>query len=360
MSRAYLIIGGIALIIAIIGGFFWYQKTEAKVGVINIYEGTVGITKPSGKADAKNGTPVFISDILEVAPKSRASLTLEDGSIVRLEAGTEVKISELSFQLIRGRMWSSVKPLPQGGSFEVETPTLVAAVRGTSFDVSYSGGRSRIYVGTGTVLASLLSNLADIKKVERGFALEVSDDNSSRDFNIGPRPALPDEWIKFNLTLDKNIGQEVKQEDRNANTIKNINPVETKPVETKPDLNYIKKNILPVPPVNIPVSPSNTIVPKPTVSDTSKKLAFIIISPDNALVTQNETLQFNAKGVYGDGTTIDLTSSVLWQQKPLLGIFDSTGKFHADVIGRATIFASFEDVNSNLILITVKEAAAKQ
>lgn len=263
MSRAYLITGGIVLIMAIVAGFFWYQNTEAKVGVINIYEGKVDVTKPSGSTEAKNGTPVFISDILEVAPKSRASITLKDGSIIRLEAGTEVKISERSFSLIRGRMWSNVKPLPQGGSFEVETPTLVAAVRGTSFDVSYDGLRSRIYVGTGTVWASLLINLADIKKVESGFALEVSDDNLSRDFNVGPRPALPDEWIKFNLTQDKNIGQEVKQEDRSANTIKNINPV-----ETKPDLNYIKKNILPVLPVpslNIPIPSSNTITPKPDI-----------------------------------------------------------------------------------------------
>ncbi len=271
MFKTYFITLGITLIIAIIAALFWYQNTEARIGVINIYEGTVDITRSKENIEAKNDTPIFTSDILEVALNSRASITLEDGSIIRIEAGTKVKISELSFNLIRGHMWSNVKPLPEGESFEVETPTLVATVRGTAFDVSYINRQSRVYVYEGTVLASLISNWADIKKVESGFALEVSDDNTSRDFNVGPRPALPDEWIKFNLNLDKNIGP---NEDQDEDI----------------DIDNRKKNILPVLPLNIPASKPDIIAPRLDIpKEETKNSSEVIINEEAVKQTLIET-----------------------------------------------------------------------
>lgn len=89
---------------------------------------------------------------IEVGQDGFVTLRLADGSVVRLSAGTQVRLRELrhapspghvqsGLDLDRGRVDATVKPLPSTRSrFEVRTPRAVGGVRGTTFGVAVGQG----------------------------------------------------------------------------------------------------------------------------------------------------------------------------------------------------------------------------
>jgi hypothetical protein len=89
---------------------------------------------------------------IDVGEDGFVTLRLADGSVVRLAAGTQVRLRELrhapapghaqsGLDLERGRVDATVKPLPSPRSrFEVRTPRAVGGVRGTTFGVAVDGG----------------------------------------------------------------------------------------------------------------------------------------------------------------------------------------------------------------------------
>lgn len=90
-------------------------------------------------------------------------LRLASGSLLRLGENTEVSLNQLehndpagqrkeSFRLRVGRVWARVTSLFGGDSkFEVETPTAVAGVRGTSFVAEASGEGDRFVLIEGAI-----------------------------------------------------------------------------------------------------------------------------------------------------------------------------------------------------------------
>jgi len=91
--------------------------------------------------------PLEQGDHLKTGAKGFAEILVDDGSQIRLEENSEITLSELSadFQtksitasvyLWFGRMLSNISRLAHSRSrFEVQTPTVVAGVRGTDFVV---------------------------------------------------------------------------------------------------------------------------------------------------------------------------------------------------------------------------------
>jgi hypothetical protein len=164
-----LLIGIITIAVAA-GGFFYYTNVaRASIGNLNIYDGTVELLRGSDKLAGKTGTGVRNTDILKVGPNSRVSIILKDGSVIRLEADSEVEVTELTydgdniqtanFRLISGKMWSKVEPLSTNADWQVETPTAVASVRGTAFNTRYSEASTGVSVYLGKVGVALLSDL---------------------------------------------------------------------------------------------------------------------------------------------------------------------------------------------------------
>ncbi|HEY41456.1 MAG TPA: DUF11 domain-containing protein [Dehalococcoidia bacterium] len=93
--------------------------------------------------EAEVGTTVELGDTLRAGDDSRAVVTFFEGSTIELEAGTEVEVTELGIAedtgstIIRlkqviGNTVSRVKKLADADSvYEIETPTAIAAVRGS-------------------------------------------------------------------------------------------------------------------------------------------------------------------------------------------------------------------------------------
>jgi len=91
--------------------------------------------------------PVEEGDRLRTGEDGSAEILMDDGSVVRMEEGTEITLEELAadcqdqrilstMALWFGRILCTVQKLVHRESrFQVRTPTLVAAVRGTDFVV---------------------------------------------------------------------------------------------------------------------------------------------------------------------------------------------------------------------------------
>jgi VCBS repeat-containing protein len=131
--------------------------------ILSITEGEVYVMK-EGTGDWVNagmGIELEAGDGVKTGGNSSAEITFFDGSTMELEAGTEVKIlsldifcdtsvSTITMQQTLGTTISRVtKLLDPGSSYEVETPTGVAGVRGSIVIVTVGGNGTTLVTNEG-------------------------------------------------------------------------------------------------------------------------------------------------------------------------------------------------------------------
>ena len=111
-------------------------------------------------------------DILRTGTGARLRVTLSDTSILSLGADTELKLDHLAlgapptdpgslFTLAGGFLRTVAGRLRPGSLFEIRSPSMVAAVRGTDWIESYSAGTTEIFVAEGSVLATSAADQTD-------------------------------------------------------------------------------------------------------------------------------------------------------------------------------------------------------
>ncbi len=120
------------------------------VGSFTFVRGRVDILRVGEKraVSVKAGDEVSVGDIVRTKSRSRAQITFKDGSRLNIAQRSRVEIKEFMFEPdgekrscvlrgFRGRLRTVVPGVfkGEGSRFEVETPTAVAAVRGTDFFV---------------------------------------------------------------------------------------------------------------------------------------------------------------------------------------------------------------------------------
>lgn len=121
---------------------------EAAAGRVTFVAGEVSRTPPSGEPIALGlDAPVEQGDTVRTAAGGRVELTLNDGSVLRLNEGSELVLQQLEqdaeskrwsmrMRVALGALWSKVTGRDgEAPRFEVETDRVVAGVRGTQFIV---------------------------------------------------------------------------------------------------------------------------------------------------------------------------------------------------------------------------------
>jgi hypothetical protein len=145
--------------------------------ILSIAEGDVSVMK-EGTDDwvgATSGTELDIGDAVRTGSDSGAEVTFFDGSTMEMEAGTEIEILSLDLacdtgvttitleQTIGTTISRVTKLLDPGSSYEVETSTGVAGVRGSILIVTVGGN------GT-----TLITNVeGNIYAVGQGVELQI-------------------------------------------------------------------------------------------------------------------------------------------------------------------------------------------
>jgi VCBS repeat-containing protein len=135
--------------------------------ILSVTEGDISVIK-EGTDDSVVvvGTELEVGDTVKTGGNSSAEITFFDGSTIELEAGTEIEILSLDFacdtsvttitlEQTMGTTISRVtKLLDPASSYEIETPTGVAGVRGSTMIVTVGGnGTTLITNEEGTIYA---------------------------------------------------------------------------------------------------------------------------------------------------------------------------------------------------------------
>jgi hypothetical protein len=166
-------------------------------------KGTVQIlAAPTGEwVAAASRAAVPPGSAVRTGPKSRAvieldgaTVTLYETSLIRIPAvaaPTSTATNPLRHPwLDSGRALFDVTPRKDRASFSVQTPTVVAGVKGTVFEMSSTGTEEAVYVWNGLVEVTSRLNSSDIQLVAAGQFTMLDD------LRLTPALPIPDERVR--------------------------------------------------------------------------------------------------------------------------------------------------------------------
>lgn len=129
------------------------------VGTVKIRRGTSTIWR-----DARPKMPLKQTDAIRTFVESEAEIETSEGSIIKIGENTTMELKTLqgaaevqktSVKIMNGAVLANVKKLVStGSSFEFETPTATAAIRGTVVGLEVNKERTRVKVYEGKVLVT--------------------------------------------------------------------------------------------------------------------------------------------------------------------------------------------------------------
>lgn len=117
-----------------------YAFSEENTGqvMITATEGAPMILRQGAEIPASAGTSCQKGDVLKTSGGCHVDMVFNENAGARLLASTEAMLvstspSDSYMEIKEGNALFNLKKLPEGSTFKVETPTAVAAVRGTRF-----------------------------------------------------------------------------------------------------------------------------------------------------------------------------------------------------------------------------------
>jgi hypothetical protein len=152
-------------------------RVRSVTGQVQLISGNDGSKRPlSGDMLVRVGDEIL-------SHSGTATVELADGSVVRISPNSRLAFNRLTqygksgmvdtrLRLDRGEIETRVKPVIEGGSrFEIETPSAVAAVRGTMFTLKTSPGKTDLRVTEGVVS---FGPPGKTRRIPAGYSASVS------------------------------------------------------------------------------------------------------------------------------------------------------------------------------------------
>lgn len=161
----YAVIGIIAVVVILAAvGYFMLTGSTTVKAFLSIHQGDVQINHGKGWINAIDGMDLSEKDNVKTLANSEASVVLHESVIINMAPETELSISSLAkshakIEQPSGSTWNKFTGLAGVEEFSVETPTTVATVRGTDFEVNMDS----ILVGEGEVEVGYQGNKLIIK-----------------------------------------------------------------------------------------------------------------------------------------------------------------------------------------------------
>lgn len=169
-------------------------RVKSVDGQVQILSGNDGSKRPLTR-----DTLVRVGDEI-LSHSGTATVELADGSLVRISPNSRLAFNRLTqygksgmvdtrLRLDHGEIETQVKPVIDGGSrFEIETPSAVAAVRGTMFSLKTGPGKTDLRVTEGAVS---FGPRGKTRRIPAGYSASVSTAGSGS-MNIRRLPPPPE------------------------------------------------------------------------------------------------------------------------------------------------------------------------
>ncbi len=244
------IIIGILIFLFLAGiGLWWWQKNSYKPQsftggamealakesiVLEILKGQaeINLSGVSKTFNAPLSQEIEKGAKITTLEESQAQIIFPTGSVARLDSNTTIDLEEfldesqqtdIKIKLDSGNLWSRVQRLiDKETSYEVQTSNTVAVVKGTSFNISFQEGQTKLAVLSNAVQLKVLD--PQTKQVLTGGEAEVAAGQEIETDLVSPptpeKPLLPkplptekmeQPWFKNNFDQDKKIEEKVIQ-----------------------------------------------------------------------------------------------------------------------------------------------------
>jgi len=171
------VLAAVAAALAVAAGIWAFLPGAAPspVGRVERVDGTAWIVSAGDRARAAAGMPVAAGARIETEGlSSRAEVRLEDGTRLRLDAGSRATLSgDLAF-LEGGMLAAEVARRPAGRPFAVGTPQAEARVLGTRFVVSVERDQTLLKVEEGRILLRRKADAAAVEVKGGQYAVAAS------------------------------------------------------------------------------------------------------------------------------------------------------------------------------------------
>jgi hypothetical protein len=221
--KKFLLIIPVIVIICIIG-FVWFVQTPDVVKAqLVIDSGTVQV-KHSGESwiSGESGMLLYQSDLVKTGNDTYASIILFESSIIRLDSNTEITLKEIitdagrtsvTIQQDAGRTWNTVLKVSGIDDYEVQTPTTIASIRGTSFDVYIKVDNiTDVGVGSGIVIVSKIYKNKIVDSIELKMNQVTSIYGNKFNQILKIVEFLIDDWVLKNQQEDQDLKYDVKED----------------------------------------------------------------------------------------------------------------------------------------------------
>lgn len=155
----------------------------------------------------ETATKLKKGDLLRTGQDSRAVLTLEDGSILRLDANTSIKLVSLAEDTVEvlhtvGRLYSRVAT--SEGEYIVKIEKSIFEATGTAFMTSVDPSKLELQVYDGEVKASDI-DMGNVSEGKGYHRMIVGDTSTYEVVDINFDLLAEDEFLKWNITEDEKI-----------------------------------------------------------------------------------------------------------------------------------------------------------
>ena len=129
--------------------FSWAETGELACEIMSV-EGKVELVKDDGtKTPLKDADVVKEGSVIETGDGSTdVSFDKDWNNVVRIEKESKVTVASLwpsRMELQKGAVFAKLKKLPKDSTFEIQTPTAVASVRGTEYRATFINNETQVY-----------------------------------------------------------------------------------------------------------------------------------------------------------------------------------------------------------------------
>lgn len=208
---------------------------EFQCEILNL-KGTVTVRDSKGVAHpAQQAELLKVGEEVEVGSESYVDLAYDKDwkNVVRLEADSKVKITSVApgkLDLLQGGVFAKLKKLPQSSSFEVKTPTAVAAVRGSEYRTTFILGQTDVFNAASSRI--IVYGVKEDGSVDKNAAVMIEKNKKTSVETAGKAPKPPEPMSKgeiktgksLNTGIETNVKKAIK-EGRSAN-IQSVTDIE--------------------------------------------------------------------------------------------------------------------------------------
>ena len=178
-------------------------------GITTCVIGNVWITRPNmERTQLKVQNEIKKGDVINTDTNAFAIIQIGDTKLVRIESNTTISVSsklitgKQEFSLDQGQVMAKLKKLQKNESFKITTPTMIAAVRGTTFGVSYSKNRGTVATKSGKVEVSHIAEDKNLM-VETGNTIVITDKAEMRTIELTEDLELSKiDHVEFNQNIE--------------------------------------------------------------------------------------------------------------------------------------------------------------